>query len=110
RGATTAWELAMRSLVDTPRRLEISRVLASIALAMLAALAVVFWTPAHAEDTDARVSEGPYFHVQSDDPALDALPLKSTQVEVRIAGVIAAVTVTQHYRNEGQRPIEARYV
>ena len=39
-----------------------------------------------------------------------ALPLKSTQVDVRIAGVIADVTVTQRYRNEGQRPIEARYV
>ena len=29
---------------------------------------------------------------------------------MRIAGVIADVTVTQHYRNEGQRAIEARYV
>ena len=55
-------------------------------------------------------AESPYFHVNSDDPGVDALPLKATQVDVRIAGVIAAVTVTQHYRNEGQRPIEARYV
>ena len=29
---------------------------------------------------------------------------------MRIAGVIADVTVTQHYRNEGQRALEARYV
>ena len=48
-------------------------------------------------------TESPYFSVKSDDPALDRLPLKSTQVDVRISGVIADVTVTQHYRNEGQR-------
>ncbi len=100
----------MRSLADRPRPLEIGRVLACIAVALLAALALVWWSPAHAEDTDARVPESPYFHVHSDDPGVDALPLKATQVDVRIAGVIAAVTVTQHYRNEGQRPIEARYV
>ncbi|HEY6513576.1 MAG TPA: VIT and VWA domain-containing protein [Burkholderiaceae bacterium] len=86
------------------------RVIACIVVSILAALALVWWTPAHAEDIDARTPESPYFHVHSDDPTLDALPLKATQVDVRIAGVIAAVTVTQHYRNEGQRPIEARYV
>ena len=41
---------------------------------------------------------------------MDQLPLKSTQVDVRISGVIADVTVTQHYKNEGQRAIEAKYV
>ncbi|HSB99952.1 MAG TPA: VIT and VWA domain-containing protein, partial [Burkholderiaceae bacterium] len=86
------------------------RVLACIALSLIAAFALVWWPPAHAEDTDAGVPESPYFHVRSDDPGLDALPLKATQVDVRIAGVIAAVTVTQRYRNEGQRPIEARYI
>lgn len=55
-------------------------------------------------------TESPYFFVKSDDPATDQLPLKNTQVDVRISGVIADVTVTQHYRNEGQRAIEARYV
>lgn len=52
----------------------------------------------------------PYFFVASDDPTTDRLPLKSTRVDVRIAGVIADVTVTQRYRNDGKRPIEARYV
>lgn len=52
----------------------------------------------------------PYFFVDSDDPAVDRLPLKSTRVDVRIAGVIADVTVTQHYANQGRRPLEARYV
>ena len=52
----------------------------------------------------------PYFFVRSDDPDLDALPLKSTAAAVRISGVIADVHVTQVYRNEGKRPIEAVYV
>lgn len=90
--------------------LPIGRVLACIVLSLLAALALVWWAPAHAEDSDARVPGSPYFYVASDDPALDALPLKATRVDVRIAGVIAAVTVTQHYRNEGRRPFEARYI
>ena len=52
----------------------------------------------------------PCFLVDSDAPDLDRLPLKSTQVDVSIAGVIADVVVTQRYRNEGKRPIEARYL
>ena len=55
-------------------------------------------------------TESPYFFVRSDTPGVDALPLKSTQVDVQISGVIADVTVTQRYKNEGQRAIEARYV
>jgi Ca-activated chloride channel family protein len=55
-------------------------------------------------------TESPYFFVKSDDPEVDRLPLKGTEVDVKISGVIADVTVTQTYRNEGQRPIEARYV
>jgi Ca-activated chloride channel family protein len=68
-------------------------------------------SPAQAQEAAPRLkTESPYFFVKSDDPAVDQLPLKSTQVDVRISGVIADVTVTQHYRNEGQRAIEARYV
>lgn len=52
----------------------------------------------------------PYFHVISDDPELDQLPLKDTRADVNIAGVIADVTVTQTYKNEGKRPLEAIYV
>jgi Ca-activated chloride channel family protein len=68
--------------------------------------------PARAQDTDAPATrtESPYFFVKSDDPSLDRLPLKSTKVQVTITGVIADVTVTQQYKNEGTRPIEARYV
>ncbi|NTV44000.1 MAG: trypsin, partial [Syntrophobacteraceae bacterium] len=52
----------------------------------------------------------PYFFVKSDDPSVDQLPLKSTSAVVEIAGVIADVTVTQVYKNEGKRPLEAIYV
>lgn len=62
-----------------------------------------------ANDARAR-SESPYFFVRGADPGVDALPLKATDVDVRIAGVIAEVTVLQHYRNEGTRAIEASYV
>ena len=52
----------------------------------------------------------PYFFVQSDDPAVDQLPLKDTRVDVAISGVIADVTVRQIYENRGQRALHARYV
>jgi len=77
---------------------------------VFSAVLMLFWSPAHADDSEARKGESPYFAVNSNEPGTDRLPLKSTQVEVRIVGVIADVTVTQHYRNEGQRPIEARYI
>jgi Ca-activated chloride channel family protein len=82
-----------------------------VALASSAAACLLVISPAQAQDTEPRQkTESPYFFVRSDDPALDQLPLKSTKVDVRISGVIADVTVTQQYKNEGQRPIEARYV
>ena len=52
----------------------------------------------------------PYFFVKSDDPEVDRLPLKFTSALVNISGVIADVRVTQVYRNEGKRPLEAIYV
>ncbi|MCL2524801.1 MAG: VIT and VWA domain-containing protein, partial [Betaproteobacteria bacterium] len=55
-------------------------------------------------------AESPYFFVQGAQPGVDALPLKRTDVKVDISGVIADVVVTQHYKNEGTLPIEARYI
>jgi len=52
----------------------------------------------------------PYFFVQNGDPELDRLPLKATEAEVDIAGVIADVRVRQIYENQGHQPIEAVYV
>ncbi|MDR1063235.1 MAG: VIT and VWA domain-containing protein, partial [Azoarcus sp.] len=82
-----------------------------VASSCFMALAVLFAPSSQARPEDApdRV-ESPYFYLPGGDAAVDALPLKSTEVEVRIAGVIADVTVTQVYKNEGARPIEAQYV
>ncbi|RZL91467.1 MAG: VWA domain-containing protein [Variovorax sp.] len=67
--------------------------------------------PAGAQEPGPRLkTESPYFFVKSDAPDTDRLPLKGTEVNVRVSGVIADVTVTQTYRNEGQRAIEAKYV
>jgi Ca-activated chloride channel family protein len=65
---------------------------------------------ARSDAASAGRTESPYFFVNSDAPGVDRLPLKDTHVDVRVVGVIADVTVTQLYRNEGARPIEARYV
>lgn len=88
----------------------VGRVILAAAASVFAALLLVAWAPAWADDADAAPAEGPYFHIASDDPTLDRLPLKGTKVEARIVGPIADVTVTQRYRNEGARAIEAKYV
>jgi Ca-activated chloride channel family protein len=61
-------------------------------------------------EKDADKTLSPYFFVNSDDPEVDQLPLKSTSVKVDISGVIADVVVTQVYKNEGNRPLEAVYI
>jgi Ca-activated chloride channel family protein len=85
--------------------------LATMSLAS-AGFALLVARPLHAQEAPGPrlKTESPYFFVKSDDPAVDALPLKATEVDVKVSGVIADVTVTQTYRNEGTRAIEARYV
>jgi len=61
------------------------------------------------EEAEADRTLSPYFFVHGDGTT-DQLPLKSTDVNVSIAGVIADVKVTQHYRNDGKNAIEAEYV
>ena len=96
----------MLSFIREARPLsDAGRVAWLVVVALLAAVLVVAWAPAAAYDADAPKAESPYFQVASSDPSTDRLPLKSTRVDVRIAGVIADVTVTLHYRNEGQRLI-----
>ena len=89
---------------------QVGRVILAIAASVFAAFLLVAWAPAWADDSQAAPAESPYFQVASDDPTLDRLPLKRTRVDARIVGPIADVTVTQVYRNEGRRPIEASYV
>ena len=83
---------------------------AKLAMLMLTALLLPGLAAAQTIENQGDKSESPYFFVNSHNPDVDRLPLKSTHVDVRIVGVIADVTVTQHYRNEGKNPIEARYV
>lgn len=78
---------------------------------LLPALALAALLPAAAaEQPPATRSLAPYFVVEGGAPGVDTLPLKRTEVEATIAGVIADVRVTQVYRNEGSAPIDARYV
>lgn len=60
------------------------------------------------EQSDKTLS--PYFFIESKYPDVDRMPLKSTSAEVNIAGVIADIKVTQIYKNEGTRTLEAIYV
>ena len=80
-----------------------------VAFAALTALALLPATVC-AADAGRERTLSPYFVVERAEAGVDALPLKSTAVEVHIAGVIADVKVRQRYRNEGERPLEARYV
>jgi Ca-activated chloride channel family protein len=78
---------------------------------MIVAAYMLMGNPVFAQperNTDKTLS--PYFFVKSDDPEVDQLPLKSTSVKVNISGVIADVSVTQVYKNEGTRPLEAIYL
>ncbi len=89
------------------------RWLATTTLSAACFVALAISPLAHAQDRDAAPrlkTESPYFFVKSDNPGVDQLPLKSTQVNVKVSGVIADVTVVQTYKNEGQRAIEAKYV
>lgn len=68
---------------------------------------------AMAEPTEPAAADktlSPYFVIAGVPPDTESLPLESTRADVRIAGVIADVTVTQSYRNDGDRTISARYV
>ncbi len=98
-----------------------------VALCLVALLAAGLCSPLHAskairvpgtrrpprrKDAEPKRDKtlSPYFFVKSDDPEVDKLPLKKTAADVDISGVIAKVKVTQVYKNEGERPIEAKYV
>lgn len=94
-------------------------VVALLAIAIVSVVALNRFAAAslaqkHGDDPQAKEPSidktlSPYFFVQGD-PSVDRLPLKDTHVEIAISGVIADVKVTQTYRNEGSRPINATYV
>jgi Ca-activated chloride channel homolog len=90
------------------------RLLAGCLCLALVAIGLSIHSPStRAQNENAPPAEdktlSPYFFVQGD-PTVDHLPLKSTNVEISVSGVIADVKVVQTYRNEGSRPINASYV
>jgi len=72
---------------------------------------VLISTQAKAQSAEQRTERilSPYFFVEGANGA-EAFPLKSTNVTANVTGVIADVTVTQQYQNQGRDPIHARYV
>ncbi|MCK4661787.1 MAG: TonB family protein [Bacteroidales bacterium] len=80
----------------------------SIVLLLVLIMSSCFSFSQNKENTDKTLS--PYFHVVSENPENEQLPLKSTSANVNIAGVIADVVITQEYKNEGKNPIEAIYI
>ena len=85
--------------------------LVSVALTFVAALfgqgALAYATPAAGE---TAAPPGPYLYVDGGDSGIDRLPLKKTSAAIRLNGFIASVEVSQVYRNEGSRPINATYI
>jgi Ca-activated chloride channel family protein len=81
-------------------------------LVFLSVLLMAFsWSQAFCRDFEGEDKTlSPYFFVKSDDPSTDRLPLKATSASVTISGVIADVLVTQVYKNEGKKPLEAIYI
>jgi hypothetical protein len=52
-------------------------------------------------------TRSPYFMVVSDDPEKGVMPLKSSRADVKIAGMVAEVKITQG-RTHGSAPTENR--
>jgi len=79
-----------------------------ISLLLLVAARPLSSGPERPPGSDKTLS--PYFLVKTDDSEKDLLPLKATRADVKIAGVVAAVKITQVYQNQGKKPLEALYV
>ncbi|MEO0226004.1 MAG: VIT domain-containing protein [candidate division WOR-3 bacterium] len=56
-----------------------------------------------------REGLSPYFLVEGD-PKVERFPLLKNDVKVNIAGVVAEIELTQVYKNDGRKTIEAVYV
>ncbi len=67
-------------------------------------------SPGVGAEADPERTLSPYFFIESEDASMDRFPLRSTEVEVDISGVIAEVTVRQRYTNDGNSPIHAKYI
>ncbi|MCI8694792.1 MAG: VWA domain-containing protein [Lachnospiraceae bacterium] len=87
---------------------------ASLSLLLIMLLLFNVYSPkVYAAEDGAEEEEellAPYFIIQNEDVPVDLFPLKSTEVTANINGIIAEVYVVQTYANEGEEPINARYV
>ena len=90
--------------------LPVTALLSALALALLFTTASkpLHSGPERAPGPDQTLS--PYFLVKSDAPGKDLMPLKSSRADVKIAGVVAEVKITQVYQNQGKKALEAIYV
>jgi Ca-activated chloride channel family protein len=61
------------------------------------------------ETASEKDASSPYFLVQGDSD-VESFPLLETKADVNIAGVIAEIELTQVYKNDGKKTIEAVYV
>jgi len=82
-------------------------------LIMIFFLIIVFQgTPIHAqlkESSGENDASSPYFLVQGETD-VESFPLLETRADVNIAGVTAEIELTQVYKNDGKKTIEAVYV
>jgi Ca-activated chloride channel family protein len=86
-------------------------ILKKIIVALTPALLILVISNAGAQQKEFEDKTlSPYFFVKGDGPETDRFPLKSTSADVDISGVIADIKVTQVYKNEGSKVIEAIYV
>ena len=72
-----------------------------LVVASIVLIAAMGWTNPLVAAPDAARTLAPYFLVEGEESSADQFPLKSTDVQVTIAGVIADVTVKQSYENDG---------
>jgi Ca-activated chloride channel family protein len=80
----------------------------SCVVSLVAAIPSIAAADPAVASTDKTLS--PYFEIEGGDATVEAMPLEATRADVHIAGVIADVVVKQTYRNDGAKPINARYV
>ena len=74
-------------------------------------VAVLFAGPVWSAETEEKEAIlAPYFLVTAKDSSAEAFPLKKTNVNVVISGVIAQVTIKQIYANTGAVPINGCYI
>ena len=80
---------------------------------LAAVLLAVAWSyHGYSAESDASHSAAvaPYFFIEGGDSGLDRMPLKKTAVDAKLNGYLASVALTQVYRNEGNRPLNATYI